>query len=459
MSFAYINSDRPGFDWQGSLSIVCVPCVAGWPKETPDTTTEMNPWQPYTYKDPVNNPNDVALFEVVTMRLYLALTKGQPKSGKCITWHAQGNDSPETRLRQFWKSCRRQWHERQRAKSQDLSTVRTKSFKGHMEDFNELHPGASFEEKRHWALRTIFQTACMIADRFMKDTPEVQMRRAEALQTWEDQIEEQLKYATVAADPELCHDAPPLRAIPQGNNLCDELVQNLSEITAGVDEFFICRYVTCLLICLNTDWPRNNGFQYCCPACGNLYSPWKDSAARIKAQKVWVMTDEHTSLKLPASVPTAVKTKGVTRWAFLAEWADTATNDLLGIFKEIAAGVDESWKSKTLLQAQEEIKLLTQSKCPMYMTHMKLSQVAKSEMDYKNTMMSDKTRLWDYSDVEQNGFMGFHYKHVPDERVMSQQDLIHMIATTKSMTLRGNNCQKALEEIELRAQGSSSSSM
>ena len=90
---------------------------------------------------------------------------------------------------------------------------------------------------------------------------------------------------------------------------------------------------------------------------------------------------------------------------------------------------------------------------------MQLSQVAKSEMDYKNSMMSDKTRMWDYNEVELNGFMGFHYKHVPDERVMSQQDLIHMIATTKSMTLRGKNCQKALEEIELRAQGSSSSSM
>jgi hypothetical protein len=226
-----------------------------------------------------------------------------------------------------------------------------------------------------------------------------------------------------------------------------------------VDEFFICRYITCLLICLNGDWPQNNGFQYCCPSCGNLYSPFKHSGGRIKAQKVWVMTDAHTSLKLPGVITAEKITGGVSKWAFLAEWADTNTDNLLNLFKEIAAGIDESWKTKTLCEAQSEIKMLTQAKCPIYMTHMPLGKDAKIEMDHKNSSMGLKDRKWDYSEIEKNGFMGFHYKYDPDEKVMSQQDLIHMIATTKSMTLRGTNCQAALDEINVVEKGSSSSSM
>ena len=90
---------------------------------------------------------------------------------------------------------------------------------------------------------------------------------------------------------------------------------------------------------------------------------------------------------------------------------------------------------------------------------MKLTAAAEANMQYKNDNMTDKTHMWQFQESKKHGFMECFYKLKENEKILSDKELIYMVATTKSMTLHGTKCQAAMDDLALRAIDSSCSSM
>ncbi len=111
----------------------------------------------------------------------------------------------------------------------------------------------------------------------------------------------------------------------------------LSEILPDVDEFYLCRHRSCQRpIFRNSDWPSNDvngGGHYLCPLCGEQYRPWQNKAGYYKANKVWVMKDDHHG---------GGGIAGQHQWRVIPViWADTTTQNLLTKAKLIMKGLQE----------------------------------------------------------------------------------------------------------------------
>ena len=71
----------------------------------------------------------------------------------------------------------------------------------------------------------------------------------------------------------------------------DWLLQFISEIVPGVNEYFLCRQRNCLVLTRNTDWLHNvpDGGHYLCSQCGELYRPWMQKPGYVTCNKVVLM--------------------------------------------------------------------------------------------------------------------------------------------------------------------------
>ena len=82
------------------------------------------------------------------------------------------------------------------------------------------------------------------------------------------------------------------------------LLQFISEILPGVNEYFLCRQRNCLVLTRNTDWLHNGpvGCQYLCSQCGELYRPWVQNPNYVKCNKVvFVFSSTEIKQKKPAT--------------------------------------------------------------------------------------------------------------------------------------------------------------
>jgi hypothetical protein len=63
---------------------------------------------------------------------------------------------------------------------------------------------------------------------------------------------------------------------------------DLSEVVAGIDDYFICSEPACVWVGLNSEWAKSKRFyKRMCPMCEVKCSGWTSHGNRIPAQKIW----------------------------------------------------------------------------------------------------------------------------------------------------------------------------
>ena len=120
------------------------------------------------------------------------------------------------------------------------------------------------------------------------------------------------------------------------------MLQYLSEIVGGCDEYLICRKRECLFFTLNVNWVHAEN-HYRCPWCGWFYAPWVEKPSLINAQKIFVV-DESDDMDDKSQVT-----------YLLCEWADTATAILVNKFKQVATGLNADFAKMSSQMALDEI--------------------------------------------------------------------------------------------------------
>jgi hypothetical protein len=204
----------------------------------------------------------------------------------------------------------------------------------------------------------------------------------------------------------------------------------VDQVLPGMDEYYMCRFKTCAMVCLAVNWVHNRpGGQYRCPSCGEQYRPWMEKPGYYKTNKV-IFTYEHKNQQKPVLVPgssdEAVSKKMVN--VFPVIWPDTATAVLRDRIKAIFLDIDEKLLSLDPPDRMAFVLDTLQVTPPhKVFQHFKFKDDIRQMIDGVNAGQKSTKAKWQYEHVVENGYWGLKLdeKHGLDTP-MEQEDYIRM---------------------------------
>ena len=233
--------------------------------------------------------------------------------------------------------------------------------------------------------------------------------------------------------------------------------QWVDTVVAGINEYWICRFLDCLLITASVCWLKNGdgGWQFRCPACQRLYQPWVKTAGRIPAQKVLCLTDSayHPPLMLcddnmqPAPVEASMVRNacltlgGTLVTTILSQWPDTSTENLINTLKAATLDIVENVRNQVreIPFEESEAKLLALNRSQVLPQQFQLFEFTREQqewIDKKNAGAKQGTAdsQWSYEHLK-NGdsyqYFGMRYRYSEGEEILTYEQTIQMFALSK----------------------------
>ena len=346
----------------------------------------------------------------------------------------------EACLRKFRLAVEAKWKDKQYKDGRNKERARISTFKQFMADVARDYPDLSNQQRRKKVCEMCVRLALVVVQAFTNEayTAAEQELLAQALDTWVGTYDHRV------LDPEW---VPQL----QGLFLPDDVAQYLSEITRGVDEFYICRHLDCGYVGRNTDWACN-GTQYACPECARQYRPWLDTAMRTLAQKILIVGKPKTAV--PGLVP-MLRVGAVAGTNFkdtaadvllggdfemmLCEWPDTATTSLQNTMKEITAKIVEEFKTRPVEDIEQDIIQLVKSTTRPYFQTRFLKEEAIAQFNELNKV-AKPGKEWTLKNLE-SGYEGFMYVYPPKDQqiILTHTDVIRLWGLTRAMLQVGRS--------------------
>ena len=239
-----------------------------------------------------------------------------------------------------------------------------------------------------------------------------------------------------------------------------ESFQWVDVIVDGVNQYWICRHIDCLYVGPAVCWIKNGegGWQFRCPDCTRVYAPWIKSGGRINAQKCLVINetgvkpiqpigDEAHGIVLypPFAVrQTIINLIRVPAEMMLTEWPNTSSEDLINTLKAATLGIIDQVKTEVQTQSFEisEARLLSLMRVQNSENIMKVKEFPAARQKFFKEWNEahkgvDGGWSFDHLNVSEPGepakhrYIGFNYKYVQDEHVMTRQELTMMFALSK----------------------------
>ena len=283
-------------------------------------------------------------------------------------------------------------------------------------------------------------------------TPEQAAEITDAFDHWEENLQ------LAAEDPSFMPTLAPTHTF----------ADFLSDITAGHSDYYCCRRQDCRIFCPSSNWV-NNTSHYRCPACFNMYAPWKDGRDSsqvpwVKAQKILVLEDvpadaDSGSFAAGTGPPSLLtgSTAGsgggkapVAARYFLAEWSDTVTTNMTDELKVIYSEIGTELENLPIEEVQARIVQLERTSSKSYFRTAELSaQVIEETATLNASSTKHAAKPWSFEHLR-NGdkftYQFAQYTYVEGvTKILSYQDQLRFWAYSKFLTSQALNARRAAD--------------
>jgi hypothetical protein len=263
----------------------------------------------------------------------------------------------------------------------------------------------SMKDYRKRVVEAMVQVPLNFQSAFRGSSPETQEQYKQDFQVWQEEHEKK------AQDPG--YVPQPLQPLEDELFSDHQVLQYISEITEGINEYYICRHLDCGMITRNSTWVQaKDREKYRCPSCTKEYKPWQERPG-VPSQANKVMIVER-----PEKDPLFV----------LMVWPDTATTKLTDSLKITTHNLREELKGKDRQYVLDYVRNLDLTAPKPYFEKVMLTREA---VEFFEDVNKASTKFhWDYKPLL-DGYNGMRYKFNEGDIIYDQKDCIRMWGYTK----------------------------
>jgi hypothetical protein len=193
----------------------------------------------------------------------------------------------------------------------------------------------------------------------------------------------------------------------------------MDRVMTGLDDYFICRQKHCSMVYLSTHVLGDENYHYRCPACGELYRPWRQQPSYWKTNRVVVyyntvhVLEDGAELAAGLSDGLAVNDQVL---IFPVMWPDCNTELIIERFNmielEVITAVHSVPPQDRLRYVRENLR---DTPRPKRFLQYDFFPETKAYIDEVNRCQSKAKNAWKYDHIETDGYMGI--KLGPEENL------------------------------------------